>query len=101
MAPTVAAPRPLTPLTRVSLDDTQHADRELYSRILTHAGLGLALWSLLIVPLGRLGGVPYATLPAVLAIGTLALSTSIQPTRWFPIAGTTAITALVIAWLWF
>lgn len=101
VAPVVSGP-PRLPAADVTLiADTQVAANELYLRILTHSALGLALWSLLIVPLGRLGGVPYATLPAVSAVCIGVLGTGTQPSRWFLIAGSIAAAAIVIAALWF
>ena len=101
VAAVVARPPRLPLADDALIANAQAASNELYLRILTHSALGLALWSLLIVPLGRLGGVPYTTLPAVLAICTCALGTSSQPSRGFTLAGVTAAAALVIAWLWF
>ncbi len=101
LAPVVTAPTRLPVVDTQLLENARAATSELYLRILVHSALGLALWSLLIVPLGRLGGIPYAALPAVLAIGAGLLGVGEQPNRWFVVTSATALAALVIAWIWF
>lgn len=101
MAPVVATPTRLPALDSTAAEHARTAFFELYLRILVHSAVGLALWSILIIPLGRLGGVPYATLPAVLAGVACLLAAAEHPSRWHAITGATALAALVSACIWF
>lgn len=101
VAPVVAAPTRLPALVSPVAEHALIAANELYLRILVHSAMGLALWSILIIPLGRLGGIPYATLPAVLASIACLLGAAEHPSRWHAITAATAMAALVIACIWF
>jgi hypothetical protein len=101
MAPVVATPTRLPALGSPVAEHARTALYELYLRILVHSAVGLALWSILIIPLGRLGGVPYTTLPAVLAGVACLVAAAEYPSRWHAITGATAMAALVIACIWF
>lgn len=54
----------------------------VWQTILFQSSLGLAMWGWVIVPLGRLGQMPYAWIPAVLAV-IAGLLGSTENNRWW------------------
>lgn len=99
LAPSDLAPRELgRPWYESSFNETQQA-KAVWQTIFLQSSIGWAIWGWAIIPLGRLGDMPYTWFPAGLAVvaGLLGLT---EKTRWLSL-GTmlAALGSVVVAGL--
>jgi len=80
--------------------NAQHpGDPAVWNRFFLHSGIGLLIWSLVILPLGTLGWFPWSWLPAGLG-ALLCFGAMVGPRWWWAMLSSVACVGVMVLALW-